>query len=408
MKRGEVATIIKKIMFVDERKVVNYSGGAEKVICEFANEFTRRGFNISIVCMDEKLGLPFHPLNENVHFVNLCYDYGKPFGGIKWLAKKFQREVMRGLGGKNFVIAGKHYQDPKKQYFFSEFVQRLTKCVDDLTPDLIISVSEDSAYIAQVAAPRIPIIAMCHSDPIDFADQFTDVHRRAWQNAKYVQVLQPRFVQSLSDLGISGNVVVIPNAVEQVPDADIVNLSVCRKRIITAGRLEGATKRQHILLEAFAQIAKRFPDWQLDIYGAADNLRYQKRLLSMVKKLNLENKVRFFDVTENFLGVLKDYDIFAFPSRREGFGLALAEAMSAGLPVVACRECYPEGNNEFIRNGETGLLSTDSPYDFAEKIMLLISDAPLRQKIGSAAHEAMKVYDGVTVWDKWENLIDSI
>ena len=195
---------------------------------------------------------------------------------------------------------------------------------------------------------------------------------------------------------------------EQVPDADIVNLSVCRKRIITAGRLEGATKRQHILLEAFAQIAKRFPDWQLDIYGAADNLRYQKRLLSMVKKLNLENKVRFFDVTENFLGVLKDYDIFAFPSRREGFGLALAEAMSAGLPVVACRECYPEGNNEFIRNGETGLLSSDSPYDFAEKIMLLISDAPLRQKIGSAAHEAMKVYDGVTVWDKWENLIDSI
>ena len=33
----------KSIMFIDKNKVVNYVGGVEKVICEFANEFIRRG-----------------------------------------------------------------------------------------------------------------------------------------------------------------------------------------------------------------------------------------------------------------------------------------------------------------------------------------------------------------------------
>ena len=393
----------KKIMFVDERKVVGYSGGAEKIICEFANEFSLRGFDMSLVCMDEKIGLPFHPLDKNVLFVNLCYDYGKPFGGIKWMAKKFQREVMRGLGGKNFVIAGKHYQDPKQKYFFNEFVRRLEKCIADIKPDLIISVSEDSAYLAQVAAPQIPVIAMCHSDPADFADRFTDEQKDAWRNAKYVQVLQPRFARDLARLDAGYKTVVIANAVEQVADDETANLDVCRKRIITAGRLEGDAKRQHLLLEAFADVIKKFPNWQLDVYGAADNVRYKKRLVCMVKSLGLTDSVRFPGITENFLPILKEYDIFAFPSRREGFGLALAEAMSVGLPVVACRECYPD--NEFVRDNETGLLSDDYPGDFAAKLMQLMSDGALRKKLGQAAHVAMKAYAAPLIWDKWEKII---
>ena len=391
-------------MLVDERKVVNYSGGAEKIICEFANEFSARGYDMSLVCMDEKIGMPFHPLNEKVRFVNLCYDYGKPFGGVKWYAKKFQREVMRGIGGKNFVIAGKQYQDPTQQYFFDEFVARLKKCAEDILPDIIVTVSEDSAYIAQLAAD-VPVIAMCHNDPTDFVANFNENQRNAWKNARYIQVLQPRFLREINEMGYN-NVVVIPNVVEQVSDGETANLDVCRKKIITAGRLEGDAKRQHLLLEAFAQIIKRFPDWTLDVYGAADNVRYQKRLFSMVRKNGLTENIHFLGVTDRFLDVLKDYDIFAFPSRREGFGLALAEAMSVGLPVVACRECYPD--NDFVRDNETGLLSDEYPRDFAEKLTNLMEDVDLRKRLGAAAHEAMKFYAAPLVWDKWERLIESI
>ena len=391
-------------MLVDERKVVDYSGGAEKIICEFANEFTRRGYTMSIVCMDEKLGLPFHPLDEKVNFVNLCYDYGKPFGGVKWFAKKLQREVMRGIGGKDFIIAGKRYQDPKQKYFFDEFIRRLTKCIDDLNPEIIIAVSEDSAYIAQQACD-LPVIAMCHGNPMDFADKFSAEQKTAWRKSRYIQVLQPRFLRELKRRGYQ-NTVVIPNVVEQVDDDKIVDTNVCRKKIMTAGRLEGDAKRQHLLLEAFSLLVKKFPDWSLDIYGAADNAHYQKKLLRMVKRFNIAEHVRFLGVTDHFFSILPEYDIFAFPSRREGFGLALAEAMSVGLPVVACRECYPD--NEFIKDNETGLLVEEYPRDFAEKLSRLMTDSALRQRLGRAAHNAMRNYAAPIVWNKWEQIIQDV
>ena len=60
----------KKIMFIDENKIVNYSGGIERVICAMANEFIHRGYNVSIVCMDTENGVPFFALNRAINFIN--------------------------------------------------------------------------------------------------------------------------------------------------------------------------------------------------------------------------------------------------------------------------------------------------------------------------------------------------
>lgn len=394
----------KKIMFVDERKVVGYSGGAEKIICAFADEFVRRGFAVSLVCMDEKIGLPFFPLSDDVRFVNLCYDYGKPFGGAKWLAKKIQREIMRGIGGRDFIIAGKKYPDPKKQYFFGEFAARLQKCVADIRPDVIIAVSEDSAYLAENASD-VPVIAMCHGNPLDFVDSFSPAQKKAWRDARFVQVLQPRFARELNGRGYD-NVITIPNFVGQFADAEIADAKNCRKKIMTAGRLEGGAKRQHLLVEAFSLVAEKFPDWTLDIYGAADNPRYKKKLVRMARKKNLAERIRFMGVTQDFAAALRECDIFAFPSASEGFGLAVAEAMSMGLPVLACRECYP--TDEFIADGETGLLADGGAEAFAEKLALLMNDSRLRARLGKAAHEAMKSYAPKNIWDAWESVLENI
>ena len=66
----------KKIMFIDENKTVNYSGGIERVICAMANEFIHRGYNVSIVCMDTEKGVPFFPLDREVDFINLAFEFG--------------------------------------------------------------------------------------------------------------------------------------------------------------------------------------------------------------------------------------------------------------------------------------------------------------------------------------------
>lgn len=73
----------------------------------------------------------------------------------------------------------------------------------------------------------------------------------------------------------------------------------------------------------------------------------------MAKTLYVENKVHFIGVQNNVVGWLKGCDAFVSGSRREAFGLAIAEATLADIPVVAPRE---GGIPEFIHHGTTGLL----------------------------------------------------
>jgi glycosyltransferase involved in cell wall biosynthesis len=75
-------------------------------------------------------------------------------------------------------------------------------------------------------------------------------------------------------------------------------------------------------------------------------------------------------------------DVFFFPSAMEGFGLAVGEAMSSGLPVVVSnRGSIPE----LVVDGEGGFVSEPTdPARFAERLRLLLGDAALRRKLGQA------------------------
>lgn len=100
---------------------------------------------------------------------------------------------------------------------------------------------------------------------------------------------------------------------------------------------------------------------------------------------------------------MRQSDIFAFPSVHEGFGLAIAEAMSIGLPCVGLKTC--SAVNELIVDGDNGFLAENFVEDFAAKLRLLMDDAELRARMGRAGHEMMKQYTPEKIWDQWEELI---
>ena len=98
-------------------------------------------------------------------------------------------------------------------------------------------------------------------------------------------------------------------------------------------------------------------------------------------------------------------DIHAFPSKGEGFSLAIADAMSIGLPHIGFD--YAHSVNEVIIDGHNGFLAKDVD-DFAKKLKKLMSDKELRIKFGKNAHEDMKAYAPEVILNQWDELFTNI
>jgi glycosyltransferase involved in cell wall biosynthesis len=76
---------------------------------------------------------------------------------------------------------------------------------------------------------------------------------------------------------------------------------------------------------------------------------------------------------------------------QEGFGLVLAEAMAAGLPVVACRAgAVPE----VVADRRSGVLvAPGRPDELAAALETLLTDAGLREKLGQEGKRRVEAYD---------------
>lgn len=134
------------------------------------------------------------------------------------------------------------------------------------------------------------------------------------------------------------------------------------------------------LLRALGLLAKRFPDVQCLLVGDGP-LRDDLRNLS--RTLDLEGRIVFAGYRTDIPRVLSVLDLYMLPTRREGFGVAFAEAMSMEVPVIASR--IPP-LDEIIVDGQTGVLAAVGDAEaFARAAEPLLAGSDLRMKMGRAA-----------------------
>lgn len=385
-------------MLLEVYKTVNYAGGIEHVLCNFANEFVQRGYEVSYVCLDKEKGVPFYPLDAKVQFINLCYT-GANYFGVEYYLSRMGKEVKKAYLGKKKNLLGVKISDPKRNYFENQFISRLKAQLKITNPDIIICADSQGVYIAQEASNMsIPTIAMCHTDP-EQLPTLPEKEVQAWKRAAVVQVLNAKFQDYFMKLGIN-KLVTIPNAVH----IDQLTFSQQNNNcIICAARLEKIQKRPHLLLEAFGLVAKKFPEWKLVFCGEADSISYKKILEGIVEKYNLGHQVVFKGHVKNIHAYMSKADILVVPSSYEGFGLSLVEAMEMGLAVIGFENC--SGINSIITNGDNGILSEDGVENLAKNIEKLIGNPSLRKKLGSNAKKMIDVYAPEKIWDLWEGII---
>lgn len=151
------------------------------------------------------------------------------------------------------------------------------------------------------------------------------------------------------------------------------------------------------MIDAFATLAPRFPQWDLVIAGDGPD---RPDLAAQIAAAGLGARIHLPGAAGNIGDWYGRADIFAMTSRFEGFPNALLEAMAHGTPSVAFN-CMT-GPSELIRDSENGLLIPLNDMDgLVEGLAKLMKDEGLRAEMGSRALSARDHFSGERATDRW-------
>ena len=229
------------------------------------------------------------------------------------------------------------------------------------------------------------------------------LHHNCFKQITVWQTLLSSFNSMIAEEFSPNQTITIPNMVQQLSANDYADLTIEKKKIIYIGRIEPNVKRQHILAEAFGKIGKDFPDWTLELWGLQKYPQYEEEVMNIARRFNVEDRIIIKGYTTDVLSVYKSADIHAFPSKHEGFSLAIADGQAVGLPTIGFAQSLSV--NEMIIDNHNGLLASDTD-DFANKLAKLMSDKQLRIELGRNAIEDVKTYAPKNVIAMWVDLID--
>lgn len=181
-----------------------------------------------------------------------------------------------------------------------------------------------------------------------------------------------------SNLHIIYNGVLVPNRNKFMPAASETILLGNSGRFVEQ-------KGQKYLIEMAHVLKERGVSFIMKITGDG---KLKNKLIQYSKKLRVDDVVQFIEFTDDIDGFMNEIDIFCMSSLHEGTSNVMLEAMASGKPVVAFKiSSMPE----IISDGVNGfLVEFPNMQLFADKVMQLMKDGSLRQRMGNEALNTVK------------------
>lgn len=216
----------------------------------------------------------------------------------------------------------------------------------------------------------------------------------------------------LRSYGVKTNIEVIKTGVVGIPDSDENVRAATRARygikddeflLLYVGRI-AREKNLTMLFDAFKLVVDKHPNARLLLVGGGPALDETKRYTSetgLVGKAIFAGMLKRKDIEPIYTSA----DAFAFPSTTETQGIAICEALSAGLPVVAANA---GGIPENVQNGVDGFLTEDDPHEFADKIEFLVTHDADRKLMGDQARANASRFSIERMVDDFEKYYFSI
>lgn len=195
--------------------------------------------------------------------------------------------------------------------------------------------------------------------------------------------------------------IVIPNPIkDNLPEKTDYSRT---NKIVAVGRLT-LQKNYPMLIKAFANTVKKYPEYKLFIYGKGP-LEHELKKLS--KDLNVDNSVYFMGFTNNVHDAIIDADMYIMSSDYEGMPNALMEAMAIGIPSIST-DCPSGGPRVLISNGVNGILiSVNDDIGLSSEMNRLIEELDTRIIIGNNSKQIKQEYSRQTIYKLWKKYTNS-
>lgn len=367
-------------------RTTHTGGGMNRILCNKTNHLINKGYDITIITTDQKDRPKSFDFSKKIKFIDLDINYLNASG--KPLFKKLIALPFRAIKHK----------------------RRLAKILKEEQFDIVISMFDGEVRFLNSINDRSKKIAEIHL-PKSFRLLKKSSTKISNFLNKIATKLDERVVKKLDKLIIlteedkvnwpdTSNIARIYNFVDIPETVSLVD----NKKAIAVGRLS-PEKGFDLLIDAWALVNKKHPEWTLDIYGNG-NLRDE--LQRKIDSLGLQNVIKLNLPTPMIYDKLLDSSMYLMTSWYEGLPMVLLEAMGCGLPAISfdCK-CGPR---DIISDGENGYLVLDRNIEsFAEKTCRLIENNSLRVEMSKKARINVESrFSEEVVMKQWIDLFENV
>jgi len=363
------------------------SAGMERIISNKANYLVNSGYDITIITTDQKNRKSFYTLDERIKLIDLCINYKDHTNKSNWKLMKFLFRL---------------YSNKKHK-------KKLKKILFEIKADIVISMfNQDAYFLYRIKDGSKKILETHFAKIINFTAPrkglyyLLDIYRD-YIRTKIVSKYDKFVVLTHEDKNYWGslpNIKVIPNA-NSFKCSELANIN--SKIAIAVGRYE-YQKGFDDLINIWAIVNKKHPDWKLNIFGQGSQKKY---LQNLINDLKLSDVINLFPPTENIKDEYLKSSMLIMTSRFEGLPMTLLEAQVCGLPLVSysCK-CGPR---DVIKNNENGFLIEQGNMEkMANKIIKLIENKNLRKKMSEKSFEFSKIFSEDKIMNIWINLFNKL